>query len=735
MTIIEGVEEVNDNPIEQVRLTVPITDNPQDSALTFRTWVLGFISCALLAFVNQFFGYRENQLWISAVSAQIVTLPLGKLMAKALPTTKFRLPFMSNSLSLNPGPFTLKEHVLITIFAGCGASGVYAVSIITILKAFYHRKLNPLAGYLLVQTTQALGYGWAGMFRNILVDSAYMWWPANLVQVSLFRALHEKEKRDKGGLTRLQFFLMVFVSSFAYYLIPGYFFPSVTALSVACWIWKDSITAQQIGSGNNGLGIGAFAIDWSTIAGFLGSPLAYPGHVIVNIAVGFIIVNYIMNPIAYWGINWNDARKFPYFSSTTFDDSGHTYNITRVLNDNSFDINRAAYDGYSKLHLTSFFALAYGMNFAGLSAIFTHVALFHGKEIIQMWKGTKETLNKSLGDVHNRIMKRNYAQVPNWWFYSILVLMFSLALLACEGFNKQLQLPWWGIILACAMALFFTLPIGIITATTNVQPGINVITELVIGYLYPGKPLANVTFKTYGYVSMMQAIGFLQDFKLGHYMKVPPRSMFIIQLAGTFVASTVYFATSWWLLTTVKHICDPSQLPEGSPWTCPGDEVFYNASIIWGVVGPGRMFTKQGLYSVLNWFFLAGFLAPFPVWFLHKKFPDKKWIRLINMPTLISATQSMPPAKSINYTSWAVVGVFFNIYIYRKYKQWWARHTYVMSAALDAGVAFMAIIIYFALQSKDILGPSWWGLENDDHCNLARCPTAPGMKVEGCPEL
>lgn len=62
------------------------------------------------------------------------------------------------------------------------------------------------------------------------------------------------------------------------------------------------------------------------------------------------------------------------------------------------------------------------------------------------------------------------------------------------------------------------------------QPGLNVITELVIGYLYPGKPLANVTFKTYGYISMSQALEFLGDFKLGHYMKIPPKSVFIVQV-------------------------------------------------------------------------------------------------------------------------------------------------------------------------------------------------------------
>lgn len=59
------------------------------------------------------------------------------------------------------------------------------------------------------------------------------------------------------------------------------------------------------------------------------------------------------------------------------------------------------------------------------------------------------------------------------------------------------------------------------------------ITELVIGYLYPGKPLANVSFKTYGYISMASALSFVQDFKLGHYLKIPPKSMFAAQVIST----------------------------------------------------------------------------------------------------------------------------------------------------------------------------------------------------------
>jgi OPT family oligopeptide transporter len=147
-------EEVNDNPIEQVRLTVPITDDPTQAVLTFRTWVLGLAACILLSFVNQFFQYRSNQLSIGSVTIQILVLPIGKFMAAKLPKKQVSIPFTKWSFSLNPGPFSMKEHVLITIFANCGAGGVYAVYIITITKAFYHKGLHPVAAMLLAQTTQ-----------------------------------------------------------------------------------------------------------------------------------------------------------------------------------------------------------------------------------------------------------------------------------------------------------------------------------------------------------------------------------------------------------------------------------------------------------------------------------------------------------------------------------------------------------------------------------------------------
>lgn len=54
----------------------------------------------------------------------------------------------------------------------------------------------------------------------------------------------------------------------------------------------------------------------------------------------------------------------------------------------------------------------------------------------------------------------------------------------------------------------------------------SVITELIVGYVLPGKPVAMMLFKTWGYITMAQALQFTSDFKLGHYMKIPYASRF-----------------------------------------------------------------------------------------------------------------------------------------------------------------------------------------------------------------
>ena len=223
-----GDEDDDATLVEQVRLTVPTTDDPTLPVWTFRMWTIGVVSCALLSFFNQFFAYRSEPIIISQITVQVrarlvsvcrpmdraghrpgpsrlvspsehlacaleltqvAALPVGHFMARVLPDRKFSA--FGGEWSMNPGPFNIKEHVLICVFANAGAAfgngGAYAVGIVNIIKAFYRRNISFFTGLLLVITTQVLGYGWAGLMRKYVIEPAQMWWPSSLVQVSLLR--------------------------------------------------------------------------------------------------------------------------------------------------------------------------------------------------------------------------------------------------------------------------------------------------------------------------------------------------------------------------------------------------------------------------------------------------------------------------------------------------------------------------------------------------------------------
>jgi len=156
-----GVIEDDVSPIEEVRAVVSNDDDPNLPIWTFRMWTLGIISVVLLSYINTFFIYRTQPLTVTMITIQVATLPIGRFMAKVLPTKKFRIiGFGEREFSLNPGPFNVKEHVLISMFANAGAafgSGTaYALSIVDIIRVFYYRKITFLTSWILVLTTQVI---------------------------------------------------------------------------------------------------------------------------------------------------------------------------------------------------------------------------------------------------------------------------------------------------------------------------------------------------------------------------------------------------------------------------------------------------------------------------------------------------------------------------------------------------------------------------------------------------
>ena len=88
---------------------------------------------------------------------------------------------------------------------------------------------------------------------------------------------------------------------------------------------------------------------------------------------------------------------------------------------------------------------------------------------------------------------------------------------------------------------------------------------------------------------------------------------------------------------------------------------------------------------------------------------------------------TVPPATAINYVPWALVGFTFQYVIRRRHFSWWTKYNYVLSAALDSGVAIAVVLIFFCLQypKNGSIGENtiqtWWG-------NTVAGNTADGMR-------
>ncbi|KAI1321424.1 hypothetical protein EDD11_005115 [Mortierella claussenii] len=680
------LEEEENSPIPEVAAIVSNKDDPSTPVLTFRFWVMAVIFSIILSFFNQFFWFRTQPMTISTLVIQLLSYPVGKFLARVLPAGR-----------LNPGPFNIKEHVLVALTANCAGGTAYAVDIIVIQKVFYGQDFGFLANFLLILCTQMLGYGMAGVLRRYLVYPAAMIWPANLVQVALFNTLHQDENLAPGQWSRFKFFLVATLAMFLYQWIPGFLFPVLSSIAWICWIKPDNLVLSQI-TGAGGLGFGAISLDWNNIVSFLGSPLIVPWWAQVNIALGFFLIAWVMVPIAYYTNLW-EAKKFPILTPSLFQENGNRYKVKAILTDNILD--QTKYDAYGPLRISTFFALTYGIGFAGLSSMITHTWLYHRHKLVAQWKQSRDHSE----DIHHKLMQA-YPEVPDWWYAALFVVMTIVAVITCEIWDYKL--PWWGVLLAIAIAAVFSLPVGLIQAITNQQPGLNVITEYVIGYMLPGRPIANVTFKTLGYISMAQAMTFTSDLKLGHYMKVPPRAMFWAQLLGTVIAGLVNLLTANWLLSSQKDVCTPAN----TLFSCPSANTFYSASVIWGVISPNRMFGPSSMYNAINYFFLIGFVLPIPFYYLKKAFPNS-WLDFVHIPVLLAATGMMPPAQAYHYTNWLALGFAFQFFARRYHPEWHLRFTYVLSAAFDSGVAFMVLLSFFIFTIRDAAMPDWWGTRGD----------------------
>lgn len=218
----DAIDE-EDSPYPEVRASVSNIDDPDMPAMTIRMWFIGLVLCMLSAAMNVFFNFRQPAPSVVALVLLLLSYPCGKLCAFALPITTYRLPrwLGGADFSLNPGPWNIKEHVLVYIMANVAVGSPYALNAIVVSEQFYDIKGDYWFNLVLVLATQLTGFGLAGLCRRFLVWPASMVWPANLVACTLLNTLHAEDDESAGGLTRYKYFMYVMTGSFFFFFLPG----------------------------------------------------------------------------------------------------------------------------------------------------------------------------------------------------------------------------------------------------------------------------------------------------------------------------------------------------------------------------------------------------------------------------------------------------------------------------------------------------------------------------------
>ncbi|KAF9134100.1 hypothetical protein BGX30_012048 [Mortierella sp. GBA39] len=219
-------------------------------------------------------------------------------------------------------------------------------------------------------------------------------------------------------------------------------------------------------------------------------------------------------------------------------------------------------------------------------------------------------------DIHTYLM-RTYPEIPGWWFGILFVICFTMAVFVC--ITSEIRLPVYSLILALVLAAVFAIPMAIIQALSSSQVGLNVLSEVICGYLLPGNQLGNSVFKCYSYMALYQCLNMTQAFKLGHYMKVPPRKIFITVIYGTLVGAFVNLQVLDWVLQHNRNALFDANPHSG--WSFRNLDLFFSASLLWGAISPKRLFEQGSIYHFLPYCFLIGIFIPIPFYVMYRHYP------------------------------------------------------------------------------------------------------------------
>ncbi|WVQ84175.1 hypothetical protein IAT38_006322 [Cryptococcus sp. DSM 104549] len=694
---------------------VVLTQDDGDRALTFRSFVIGSALTALAACINQIYFYKPVSVSFDSIFLVLVAYVLGLAWSKLLPTKALierRFPSQASWLGpivhfINPGHFGLKEHAVSSIMSTSSGNGAAAVQVFAAEKLFYQTNSSTAVAVLTVFSASIFGYGVVGVMRSIIIHPAQMVFWKSLPMVSIYQTFH----RDPQGLNkrRVKMFAWTSITSFIWEPFASYIWPWVNGISIPCLASMHAPTKQRTiiknifggSNSNEGQGILSFSLDWQYVTSkYMSLPLIQQSNAWVGLGI-----SYVMCLALYYGNAW-DAKHLNFMSTSLFNGkTGKVYNQTAVFGtDNLLNEEALKTVGIPRLTATNIWYNIVAM--AAIGALITHIIIFYGKQIV---KSIKEARDGSEDDVHFKIMKENYKQVPMWWYLAILVVGFALGMIAvCIGHTTM---TWWSYIVAIALGCVITPFSLILYGLFGTSVATNNISKMLAGAVLPGRPVANLYFSMFSHEVTVLAVFLAEDMKLAQYLKIPWRTMFMVQTYGSLLGAVLNYVI---MDTIVTHKRDILLDATGSQvWSGSQVQSLNSNAVTWSLAKYVYTFSNDG-YGVIPLGLLIGACIPVIHWLVAKRWPKigpLQTSKIVTPIILVNAAVTYAGTTSV-HTTQILTGLWSQWYMRLKNPKWFGRYNYIVGGGLDAGAKIMLFILTFAVNGAsgdEVNFPTWWG--------------------------
>ncbi|KAI5962119.1 OPT7 [Candida pseudojiufengensis] len=718
-SLVEELEpDLKDIP-RVVRDVVTLEDDPISlkEIFTVRYVILSIIFIVPGAFIDTMNSYRTTSAAYSIFFVQIASHYVGKWLSRVLP--KKSIGFGKYKILLNDGKeHTIKHTAMIVLTASSGATGSLGLNSLSLSEIYYNQKVNPAVALFFMWSIVFLGYSYAGIARNFLIYDPQYTFPSALMQVNLFNTQKKSDDDIGNGNKLMKVFFWVIIGVTIYHFLPEYVMPLLTSISIICYCGSRNYKATFLGSGLGGAGILTLTGDWANITS---SIMINPYFIQVIQFIAYVIAAWILIPSVKFGNLSN--FKAGLMSNSLFLSNGTKYPYTSILTPD-FQLNETKYEELGPVRMGAQRCWNMFFDFAAYVSGFVWVVLFGYKSLSKSFGKIKASFksNGSLFQQYNdRLNKRQsvYKDVPLYWF-AILFGSCFITLLVIFA-TDSLFMPWWCLFVALAFGVVIVTPLCWLYALTNFQLPIGTFNELIYGYMIQTRSKRHPAGATvYGALAgdlFYRCQYILNDQKIGHYMQLPPKAVFISQIFGEILGVPINYAAFKWVVSSKKQYLDGTLKDPSNIWTGQSISSYQTTAIQYVVLGPARMFK---LYPVLPYGFLVGALAPVLFFTLHKLFP-KSFLkfRLWNTTVFFSTMANFYGNISTGYLSQFIGGTITMFYFYRYKHLTWKKYNYLLAAAIDTGYNLAVLLIFIIFASgKSIPMPHWWG---NNAVSVERC--------------